>query len=497
MRNLFLEKKQTGVLIFKDNVVIDNQFSSPKQIRWSAALGKLLVANSSGTSPIPSVHIRNADLSFYTKYQKLNYCSAIDADASYIYLARASDRIWKLSLDSILIGEVALMLNGIRMIDASGDPDYIYVTSNNATDGHGVRKVRKSDMTVVASLLATGSGDGQFINPLGCFYHDGYLYVADPGNNRIVKLNASGANLTFDSNITSISAVSPYDLCFDGTNWYLLASALTLYKFDNVFTWETRVPVACVGYSITYIPDQGDGNGATLAVVDNTNSHLARYKCSDLSQVGSDVGSSGTGADSLCDPQVTGPAGIWYDSEDNSYSVASGANISKNGFSGTFFRGSPGWMRYRPVTGGLLSITAIDFSDDKISGEIRNLYKCINLTSLKLQTNPTISLNLSKLPVKLQTIWAYACGAGVFGSIRHMTSATSINLRENGASQVLVDQWIDDLWQNRDVMAVATVNLNGSNAVPSGVYQDATPPTTGLEKVFDLVENYGWTVATT
>jgi putative lipase involved disintegration of autophagic bodies len=78
-----------------------------------------------------------------------------------------------------------------------------------------------------------------------------------------------------------------------------------------------------------------------------------------------------------------------------------------------------------------------------------------------------------------------------------MLAATSINLRENGASQAQVDQWIDDLWQNRDVMTPGAASFSGSNAAPSGTYQDATPPTTGKEKAYDLVENYGWSLAIT
>jgi len=129
----------------------DNEFSSPKQIRWSAALGKLLVSNNGATVP---VHIRNADLSFFSKWFNSTAGTACDSDSSNFYFTSLNNiRKWDLGLSSY----TNLVISSIRMIDASGDPDYVYVTSNNAADGHGVRKVRKSDMTVVASLLATGS----------------------------------------------------------------------------------------------------------------------------------------------------------------------------------------------------------------------------------------------------------------------------------------------------------------------------------------------------
>ena len=482
----------TNFLRFKTLCGPDDQFSSPKQIRCcppgSPLAGKLLVANGGTTV---NFHQRNADLSFHSKfYYSATAMSGIDADANNIYTGVLTT-LSKWQLDFSSRTTAVLGNGGIRMIDASGDPDHIYVTSNNATDGHGIRKVRKSDMTVVASLLATGSGDGQFNNPLGVKYYNGYVYVADYSNKRIVKLDAS--NLSFVANFMAASLVWCQDLDTDGTNWYISESG-TLYKRAMDFSAVSNI--ACVSYSLCIIPDQGDGNGATLAIVDSTNSHLARYKCSDLSQVGSDVGSAGTGADSLCDPQVTGPTGIWYDSEGGSYAVASAANISKNGFAGDFFRATPNMLIYRP-TGVLAAITAIDFSSDNILGEIVNLYRCRSLASVKLQSNPYIALNFGCLPSCVTTLWAYACSASVFGSIKHMVGLSSLNVRENGYSQSQVDQLIDEIWQLRETHAVCTININGSNAAPSGTYQTAETPSTGKEKVYDLINNYGYDITYT
>lgn len=426
--------------------------------------------------------IRNADLSFSSKYW---FAAAamigIDADANNIYsVAGMTVRKWTGFFESSVPSSA---ISSPRMIDFSGDPDYGYVTSNNATDGHGVRKIRKSDMTVVASLLATGAGDGQFQDPLGIKYYNGYLYVVDLGNKRVVKIDASGSGLTWDS-VPYTTLNTPYDIDCDGTYWYMLVSNLIIKKDINFANLSPIVQIAAVSYSICIIPDQGDGYGQTLAITDNTNSHLARYKCSDLSLI-NEVGSAGDGVNTLCDPQVTGPAGTWRDSEGNSYAVASAANISKNGLSGDFFRGTPNRMTYRPTSGNLSAITAIDANADGIVGEIKNLYRCSNLTSLKLQTNPALVLDLSRLSAKLQALWAYACGAGIYGSIRHMTALSSVNLRENGASQAQVDQWIGDLYANKDIMAPGTANFNGTNSAPS---------TAGKAQADELVADYAWTI---
>lgn len=482
-----------NALIFSTTCGPDDQFSSPKQIRWSAAgsplEGKLLVAQN-GVLTAAYLGVRLPDLSFYTKFYPivtgLGYWTAVDSDQNSIFAAQSATpgKLTKLGFDYTIVSYLSLY--SIRMIDASGDPDYVYVTSNNATDGHGVRKIRKSDMTVVASLLATGGGDGEFNNPLGVFYYDGYVYVCDSSNSRIVKLDAS--DLSFVENVLT-SFGSPYDICTDGSYFYIAQSG-RIYRYDMSFTDATKIISASANfYSITLIPDQGDGNGATLAITDSINSHIARYKCSDLTQVGSDVGSSGGGSASLFDPVITGPAGTWFMDDGQTFEVASAANISWNGFSGyTWKTAGPHRAVFRPAAGGLAAITGIDSNSDLLSGNMKNLYKCVNLTSLKLQTNPALVLNLGQLTSKLQTVWAYACGEGISGSIRHMRSATSINLRENGASQTQVDQWISDLYANKDIMAAGTANFNGNNAAPSAA---------GKAQADELINDYSWTIAYT
>ena len=139
------------------NVEPDNQFTSPKQCNYSSVLNKMLIANG-GTAV--NFHVRNPDLSYHNKFfQAATYYYQIDCDSQHIYVASGTSYIRRYNLmfgDTRVYSSVCGNGN-IRMIDASSDPDYLYVTSNNATDGHGVRMIRKSDMTVVASLLATVS----------------------------------------------------------------------------------------------------------------------------------------------------------------------------------------------------------------------------------------------------------------------------------------------------------------------------------------------------
>lgn len=501
-------------LVIIESVPIDDWFSSPRQIRCcppgSPLAGKLLVANYGDVNS----HIRNPDLSFYSKFYGVPSFEdhGINADSLNIYTSSWATGtlaiVRKRDINTGAIVASSARIDGMRMID-SGDPLHVYVTSNNGTDGHGVRMITKSTMTVTTvggnpvQILATGTGDNQFTNPLGVLYiatnaDSGFLYICE--ETRIVKIavvtTAGSESFTWNTSY----AIPAYDICFDGTNFYTQRNTATR-KFDASF--NEVASITCVGYSITYIPDQGDGYGATLGIVNSINPHLERRKCSDLSAINS-VGSSGDGSSSLFDPTFTTAVAtdIIATSDDGISQVMTRTGtgpytyaLSLNGFAAAFHR-TPGPHKWTfRVNGGLGLVTAMDGNTDTITST-KNIPKCNNLTSLKLQTNVGQVLNLSFLSTKLAIVWAYGCGAGITGSIRHMLLATSINLRENGASQAQVDAWIDDLWQNRDVMAICAVDLNGTNTAPSGVYQEATPPTTGNEKVFDLVENYGWTVAT-
>jgi hypothetical protein len=474
-------------LVITTAVSVDDQSGPSLQIRYNS--GKLYVGQNDNR-----ILIRNCDLSNFSKFALLTYTvwRSIDRDASNIYAySGSSGRLYSFSPNTYLSSAFSAYTSG-RMIDASGDPLHVYATSNNAADGHGIRMVTKSTMAVTGGgtpvqILATGTGDNQFTNPLGILYiatnaDSGNLFICEA--TRIVKLAVVTTTGSESLTWTTSYAIAANDLAWDGTNFYVQSSTQTI-RYDASFTDATKVAVACVGYSITYIPDQSDGYGPTLAIADSTNSHLERRKCSDLSAINS-VGSAGDGSSSLCDPKITGASGIWQDDEGSAFSAASGADIYKHGFAGDFFR-SPGPHRMK-WTGLLSGITAIDANTDGIIGEIKNLHKCINLTSLKLQTNPALVLNLGQLSAKMVTLWAYACGAGIAGSIRHMILATSINLRENGASSAQVDQWIGDLYANKDIMAPGTANFNGTNLAPSA----------GAKAQADeLIATYGWTVAYT
>ncbi len=513
------------------NVPVDDQFSSPKQIRWAGnvAGGKLLVAN----DPASNYYIsgRNSDLSFYSKWfiSAGNIIYGCDADSSNVYsIIGSAGGIYKHNLNINTKTYFPGIAASPRMIDASGDPLHVYVTSNNATDGHGVRMVTKSSMTVTTvggnpvQILATGTGNNQFTNPLGVLFVStgvgtGKLYICEA--TRICVLDvvttAGSESLAWSTS----HAIAANDLAWDGTNFYVQTATQTI-KYDSVFTDGTKVATACVGYSITYIPDQSDGYGATLAIVDSTNSHLERRKCSDLSAINS-VGSAGDGSSSLFDPTFTTSVAtqITYQFDDGFTYVTpldTSHALSWNGFAGHSFRSAGPHKCTVKVAGGVELVTGIDVIQDYVLS-VTNYKKLIKITSLSsygtgntwpirisdlpsclywnvypylsgnlLEFNRNLTTvyggncaniygSLSDLPNTSTTIWVYGSINILPTSIAHLIAIHDLRIYSMGWLTADVDTVINSMYTARANYTYATgpsLQIGGTNQSPSGSYTD-------------------------
>jgi len=135
------------------------------------------------------------------------------------------------------------------------------------------------------------------------------------------------------------------------------------------------------------------------------------------------------------------------------------------------------------------------------------------LVTVRAQDNPLVtSLDLSN-NANLQTLWCHRGGLTSIDTsgatslktllaydnpiatnfdFSNNAQRTSIDIGDCGLSQAEVDSVIDDVWQLRATSPTMTRFDIAGNAAPSGVYQAASPPTTGKEKLYDLVENYGY-----
>ncbi len=73
------------------------------------------------------------------------------------------------------------------------DLDFVYVVDKN----NDRVQTFTNTSTFINSWGSTGSGNGQFLDPIGIAVDgDGNVYVTDWGNNRVQKFTSDGAFLT-------------------------------------------------------------------------------------------------------------------------------------------------------------------------------------------------------------------------------------------------------------------------------------------------------------
>ncbi len=114
----------------------------------------------------------------------------------------------------------------VQQFSLTTDDTCVYVGVGGARDK--VYKMNVISYALIDSVGGTGSSDDQFNNPYGLYKYGDYLYIADTGNDRIVKRLAS--DLTYVAKIGSTGSGDdqfnqPYDICSDGT--YVYVSDLT------------------------------------------------------------------------------------------------------------------------------------------------------------------------------------------------------------------------------------------------------------------------------
>lgn len=234
------------------------------------------------------------------------------------------------------------------------------------------------------------------------------------------------------------------------------------------------------------------------------------------------------------DPKITGPNGTWFFDDGTTLDAASGVEISK-----TFATDGLHRAVFRPASGGLAAITVINAPSDLITC-VENIQHT-SLSTLLLYTNADLVLSLGILPKSITSydlrtlpvlsgsltdlslnyavlyitansivtgsltdirptatlVYLFSDTLITAASISHLTAIQDIRIYSMSWNQTAVDLVIDSIYQavvadaNHFTYAGPIVlQIGGSggtaNAAPSGVYQEATPPTTGLEKVYYL-----------
>lgn len=165
-------------------------------------------------------------------------------------------------------------------------------------------------------------------------------------------------------------------------------------------------------------------------------------------------------------------------------------------------------------------LTQVDISGDRVTGDLwsKNIGRFAALQRLYGYNNTGLSggFTLSDLPARMTILYLPNTSSAVTGSLAdlpaemmtlHLAGTSSavtggaspvaargiqqVRIDDIGLNQTQVDDVIARIYADRALFTSAApiLNIGGTNAAPSGVYQDATPPTTGKEMIYKLIND--------
>ena len=127
------------------------------------------------------------------------------------------------------------------------------------------------------------------------------------------------------------------------------------------------------------------------------------------------------------------------------------------------------------------------------------------MTTLYLDnTTSTITGTLAQLPAGMTTLHLGSTTSTITGGLTPLAARgiAETYMSSMSMTQAQVDDVVSRLYTDRALFTAATPSLqiDGTNAAPTGLYQLTNPPVTGKEKIYwlvndPLVENFRkWTV---
>jgi len=170
-----------------------------------------------------------------------------------------------------------------------------------------------------------------------------------------------------------------------------------------------------------------------------------------------------------------------------------------NATNGDSWTNNTGW-KTDPVVGNWYGVTVsgghvteLDLNNNNLVGAAGNTLDPLadHLIRLIVYTNSISTLDVSAL-TNLTDLHCYDNSISTLDLSNIGAAAYYIDCSDNGMSQAAVDSIIDDIWQRRADFADATpeLHIGGTNATPSGTYQDGYPePLDALEMVHDLIND--------
>ena len=186
---------------------------------------------------------------------------------------------------------------------------YLYIA--DAGNNRIVKRLA-SDLSFMSKIGSGGLGDDQFQNPYGIVFDETYIYIADLANNRIVKRLAS--DLSYVSKIGTNGAgddqfSSPWAIASDEVHLYIADTGnhRIVKRLASNLSYVSKIGALGVGNDQFNNLSGIATDGTYLYIADTGNHRIVKRLASDLSYV------SKIGAQGLLDDQFESPRGIATD----------------------------------------------------------------------------------------------------------------------------------------------------------------------------------------
>ena len=160
------------------------------------------------------------------------------------------------------------------------------------------------------------------------------------------------------------------------------------------------------------------------------------------------------------------------------------------------------------ISGWVLPSTLLDlrFNTTSVSGDISGWTIPPSMKDFRAKIT-SLSGDLSTLvfPASIESVQLNLTSVTAGPDMSGATGLRDYQIQDCSLSQAAVDAIVQEIYDNWAAYTYATpaVNVGGTNAAPSGTYQDGDPPTTGKEYIYEIVVdpestgNETWTVTYT
>jgi len=175
------------------------------------------------------------------------------------------------------------------IIDVDVDNNYTYDLSST---NHKLIQRLLNDPTSIIKTLDRSDLDirNQLRNPKAMVVDNSYIYIADEGNHRVLKINKDDFTFTDSWGYGVETIIYPSGMSTDGT--YIYVADFTLHHINKI-NLNTQIAVAMIGHATNFGPDDGEFNqireidiGSThMYICDYGNHRLQKVKLSDMSFV--------------------------------------------------------------------------------------------------------------------------------------------------------------------------------------------------------------------